>query len=63
MWCNLEEAEILESVEIADGRRSPWSNAMTAPPAVIWQMFKHPLTDKGIEGFLKDWAASGQSIG
>ena len=39
------------------------ADVMTAPPAVIWQMFKHPLTDKGIEGFLKDWAASGQSIG
>ena len=39
------------------------ADVMTAPPAVIWQMFKHPLTDKGIEGFLKDWKASGQSIG
>ena len=33
------------------------------PAGGVWQMFKHPLTDKGIEGFLKDWAASGQSIG
>ena len=39
------------------------ADVMTAPPAIIWQMFKHPLTDKGIEGFLKDWAASGQTIG
>ena len=39
------------------------ADVMTAPPSVIWQMFKHPLTDKGIEGFLKDWAASGQTIG
>ena len=39
------------------------ADVMTAPPAVIWQMFKHPLTDKGIEGFLKDWQASGQTIG
>jgi len=39
------------------------ADVMTAPPSVIWQMFKHPLTDKGIEGFLKDWAASGQKIG
>jgi len=36
---------------------------MTAPPAVIHQMFKHVLTDKGIEGFLADWAKTGQSIG
>jgi transaldolase len=39
------------------------ADVMTAPPSVIWQMFKHPLTDKGMEGFLKDWAASGQKIG
>ncbi|WP_374721271.1 fructose-6-phosphate aldolase [Peribacillus tepidiphilus] len=28
----------------------------TVPYKVIMQMFKHPLTDKGIEAFLKDWA-------
>jgi transaldolase len=39
------------------------ADVMTAPPAIIWQMFKHPLTDKGIEGFLKDWRATGQTIG
>jgi transaldolase len=27
----------------------------TVPYKVIEQMTKHPLTDKGIEGFLKDW--------
>jgi transaldolase len=25
-------------------------------------MFKHPLTDKGLEAFLADWAKTGQSI-
>ncbi len=39
------------------------ADVMTAPPSVIWQMFKHPLTDKGIESFLKDWAETGQTIG
>ena len=39
------------------------ADVMTAPPAVIWQMFKHVLTDKGIEGFMADWAKTGQSIG
>jgi len=39
------------------------ADVMTAPPSVIWQMFKHPLTDKGIDGFLKDWQATGQTIG
>lgn len=39
------------------------ADVMTAPPAVIRQLVKHPLTDKGIEGFLADWAKTGQSIG
>ncbi len=38
------------------------ADVMTAPPKVIWSLFNHVLTDKGIEGFLKDWKATGQSI-
>ena len=38
------------------------ADVMTAPPKIIWQLFKHPLTDAGIAGFLKDWKATGQSI-
>ena len=38
------------------------ADVMTAPPAVIWQLFKHPLTDAGIASFLKDWEATGQKI-
>ncbi|MHA3841232.1 fructose-6-phosphate aldolase [Sphingomonas aestuarii] len=47
---------ILEAAKIG-------ADVMTAPPAVIRQLVKHPLTDKGIEGFLADWAKTGQSIG
>jgi transaldolase len=39
------------------------ADVMTAPPKIIHQLFKHPLTDAGIAGFLKDWQASGQQIG
>jgi transaldolase len=39
------------------------AEVMTAPPKIIWQLFKHPLTDAGIASFLKDWQASGQKIG
>jgi len=39
------------------------ADVMTAPPKIIWQLFKHPLTDSGMESFLKDWQATGQSIG
>ena len=38
------------------------ADVMTAPPAVIRQLVNHPLTDKGIEGFLADWAKTGQKI-
>jgi transaldolase len=39
------------------------ADVMTAPPAVIRQLFKHPLTDRGLEAFLADWEKTGQSIG
>jgi transaldolase len=31
------------------------ADVVTAPPGVIEQCFKHPLTDIGLERFLKDW--------
>ncbi|MEA3034519.1 MAG: transaldolase [Sphingomonadales bacterium] len=39
------------------------ADVMTAPPAVIRQLFKHPLTDRGLEAFLADWEKTGQTIG
>ncbi|HEX8444901.1 MAG TPA: fructose-6-phosphate aldolase [Allosphingosinicella sp.] len=47
---------ILQSAKIG-------ADVITAPPAVIRQLFKHPLTDRGLEGFAADWAKTGQSIG
>jgi transaldolase len=38
------------------------ADVMTAPPKIIWQLFKHPLTDAGISSFLKDWQETGQKI-
>ena len=38
------------------------SDVATAPPDVIRKMVNHPLTDKGLEAFLSDWAKTGQSI-
>ncbi len=38
------------------------ADVMTAPPAVIRQLFNHPLTDKGIASFLADWEKTGQTI-
>ena len=34
----------------------------TLPPRVIWDMYQHPLTSKGLDAFLADWAKTGQSI-
>lgn len=34
----------------------------TVPFKVINQMMKHPLTDKGIEGFIKDWEGSSLTL-
>ena len=38
------------------------AHVATLPPAVLRQMFNHPLTDKGLAAFLADWAKTGQSI-
>ncbi|HET7314762.1 fructose-6-phosphate aldolase [Salinisphaera sp.] len=38
------------------------ADVVTVPPAVLHQMFKHPLTDNGLEKFVSDWKATGQSI-
>ncbi len=38
------------------------ADVATMPPNVIKGLFKHVLTEKGIEGFLADWAKTGQSI-
>lgn len=38
------------------------ADCATLPASVFGELFKHPLTDKGLEQFLKDWAGTGQSI-
>ena len=38
------------------------ADVMTAPPSVIKSLINHPLTDKGIDQFMKDWAKTGQKI-
>ena len=37
-------------------------DVVTIPPSAIRQLYNHPLTDKGLDAFLKDWAGTGQSI-
>lgn len=38
------------------------AHVATMPPATIRALFKHPLTDRGLEAFLADWKKTGQSI-
>ena len=38
------------------------ADVATLPPAVLKQMFGHPLTEKGLATFVADWAKTGQSI-
>jgi len=38
------------------------ADVATLPPAVIRQLYKHPLTDKGLATFVDDWKKTGQSI-
>ena len=47
---------VIESAKIG-------ADIVTLPPNVIKQLASHPLTDKGLEAFLKDWKDTGQSIG
>ncbi len=38
------------------------AHVATLPPAVLRQLFSHPLTDKGLAAFLADWSKAGLSI-
>jgi transaldolase len=38
------------------------ADVATVPPKVLRDLANHPLTDKGLDAFLADWAKTGQSI-
>ncbi|WP_299476368.1 fructose-6-phosphate aldolase [uncultured Roseibium sp.] len=38
------------------------ADVATVPPSTLQGLVKHPLTDKGLDAFLADWAKTGQSI-
>lgn len=38
------------------------ADVATIPASVIRKMYDHPLTDKGLAAFVKDWKSTGQSI-
>ena len=38
------------------------ADVCTCPASVIESMFKHPLTDSGLERFLKDWEKAQKAL-
>ena len=48
-------AHVLEAARIG-------ADIATVPAAVLRKLFLHPLTDKGLKAFLRDWKASGNRI-
>lgn len=38
------------------------ADVVTLPPKILGALYKHPLTDKGLDAFLADWKNTGQSI-
>jgi len=38
------------------------ADVVTAPASVLQKLAEHPLTEKGLTAFLKDWSATGQKI-
>ena len=38
------------------------ADVATIPPKTFQQLIQHPLTDKGLDAFVKDWQGTGQSI-
>ena len=47
-------ASVRHSIHVIEAARMG-ADIVTVPPAVVEQCFKHPLTDIGLEKFLKDW--------
>lgn len=54
-------ASVRHPMHVVDAARLG-AHVATVPPKVLYQMFKHPLTDKGLQAFLDDWKSTGQSI-
>ena len=54
-------ASVRNSIHVSQAARLG-ADIATVPYKVITQMSKHPLTDKGIENFLKDWEGASLTL-
>lgn len=55
-------AASIRSVRHVEEAAIAGADCATIPPAIFEALFKHPLTDKGLDQFMSDWAGTGQSI-
>ncbi len=69
--CTIYENYAFETEVLVASVRSPMhvvesakmgAGVATIPYKVMRQLLDHPLTDKGLDAFVKDWAATGQVI-
>ena len=54
-------ASVRSPLHVAEAARLG-ADVVTIPGGVLKQMVQHPLTDKGLDAFLRDWRKTGQSI-
>lgn len=54
-------ASVRSPKHIVDAARMG-ADVVTIPPSALRQLYNHPLTDNGLDSFLKDWAGTGQTI-
>lgn len=54
-------ASIRHPIHILEAAKAG-ADVATMPPKILRQLYKHPLTDTGLEHFLEDWGKSGLSI-
>jgi transaldolase len=55
-------AASIRGVEHVEAAAIAGADCATVPPEVFEALFKHPLTETGLELFMADWAKTGQSI-
>lgn len=55
-------AASIRSVDHVVNAAKAGADIATLPSKIFHQLYKHPLTDKGLRTFLEDWGQTGQSI-
>ncbi|MDP3371866.1 MAG: fructose-6-phosphate aldolase [Candidatus Paracaedibacteraceae bacterium] len=61
LGANILAASIRHPLHVLQAAKAG-ADVATIPPSVLRQLYKHPLTDRGIDAFVKDWESTGQKI-